>query len=413
MVNIPEKRTFLLLIVLLISLFIFSCTHYVPEEKRRYVVVLSMDGFRHDYPEMYNTPNLDRIAEKGVRAEHILPVFPSFTFPNHYSMVTGLYPDNHGIVMNNFYCPRLDATFRIGDRDALTNPEFYEAEPLWVTAAYEGIITATYFWVGSEAPIGGIRPDFWKEYDPSVSYESRIDTVVAWLSLPPAERPQLVMFYFNEPDSEGHESGPDSPETATVVEYLDSLVGDLKTKIAALPHAYKIDVIITSDHGMGKVSHEKYVNLLDFIEWHWMEYRHGSNPVYIMRPREPFGDTLFSSLSSAENITVKWNNDLPARLNYGNHPRTLDMTVMADSGWSMGFGEPGSYHTGGAHGYDNSNRDMHTIFYAYGKSFKYGHINPPFEVIDLYPLIAYLLDITPLPSDACEERVKGMFRNRY
>ncbi len=401
-------RTVLLHKVL--AMFVVSCTYFPPEKDGKYLVVLSVDGFRHDYPEMYAVPNLERISERGVRAEYVSPVFPTFTFPNHYSMVTGMYPDNHGIVMNNFYCPELDATFRMRDADATTNPDFYGAEPVWVTAELQGITTATYYWVGSEAPVNGVMPTYWKEYDASVPFESRIDSVIAWLSLPFEDRPQLILFYFNEPDSQGHLSGPESKETGYMAEYIDSLVGVLETKLATLPFSENIDLIITSDHGMSKVSHSRYVNLLDHIEWYWFERFHGSNPVYTISPRQRFADTLYNSLLHAENVSISLNHELPERLNFGKNPRTLDMTVMADSSWSIGFGEPGTYHTGGAHGYDNRNSDMHTVFFASGPSFKRGHLHPPFEVIDLYPLIARILGITPLPSDACEKRISGMLK---
>ena len=193
-----------------------------------YVVMLSMDGFRWDYPERLETPNLDYIARRGVRAEYIKPAFPSKTFPNHYSMATGLYPDNHGIVDNNFYCPDLNLTFRLGNRQAVENPAFYGGEPIWVTAEKQGITSASYFWVGSEAPVMGIQPTYWKRFDGRVPFINRIDTVLHWLQLPDQKRPRLIMFYFQEPDTQGHETGPVSSEVDQIVLQLDSLLGVLK-----------------------------------------------------------------------------------------------------------------------------------------------------------------------------------------
>jgi len=381
-----------------------------PEKEESYVVVLSVDGFRHDYPELYNTPNLDRMAEEGTKAEALIPAFPSFTFPNHYSMATGLYPDNHGIVMNNFYCGQLDATYRIGDPEATGNADFYGGEPIWVTAENQGVKTATYFWVGADAPISGVRPSRWKSYDSSVSFESRIDSVVSWLSLPRGERPGLVMFYFDEPDSQGHSTGPVSDKTGKMVEYIDSLTGVLIEELGELPHSDNIDLIVTSDHGMGEVSHNRYIDLLEYTGWHWAEKRHGSNPVYIIRPREKYSDTLYTALSNVDNLQIIKNEELPCRLNFGSHPRALDMTVMADSGWSIGFGDPTSYHSGGAHGYDPSNRDMHTIFYATGPSFRKGHTHQPFEIVDIYYLLCSILELEPASCDGDPQRVKGMLK---
>ncbi len=195
----------------------------IPAEEQ-YVVMLSMDGFRWDYASRVETPWLDYIAANGVNAEYVKPAFPSKTFPNHYSMATGLYPDNHGIVDNNFTCP-VNGTYRLGDRESVENGAFYGGEPVWVTAEKQNVTAASFFWVGSEAPVQGIQPTYWKRFDGSVPFTSRMDTVISWLQLEEESRPRLVTFYFQEPDSQGHRTGPESPEIDVLVMELDSLVG--------------------------------------------------------------------------------------------------------------------------------------------------------------------------------------------
>lgn len=404
-------RKLLSVFFLIPVIFGMSCNDAPDEELQqpegKYVVILSMDGFRHDYPERFNTPNLDYIAENGVSSHSLLPVFPSFTFPNHYSIATGLYPDNHGIVMNNFYCKELDLSYYISDRDAVMNGDFYDGEPIWVSAEKQGVISATYFWVGSEAAIQGIQPTFWKIYDYSVPYETRIDSAISWLSLPKDQRPGLVMLYFNEPDSHGHRVGPESDEIGTTIEYLDELVGILMDELAKLPIADKINLIVTSDHGMGDISPERHVRITDHIKWDWIERFHGGNPVYALQTVDGYKDTVYSILSNVENISVWKNEEIPERLNFGKHHRTLEMLIAADSSWSVGFSKPNEYYKG-AHGYDFANRDMHTIFYAIGPDFKAGHQHPEFKVIDIHPLLAYLLNLKTPEVDGKIERVSDM-----
>ncbi len=397
-----------MMMLLFLLAFVVSC-HAKNDAPDQYVIMLSMDGFRWDYASRVATPNLDFMAANGAMADYVIPAFPSKTFPNHFSMATGLYPDNHGIVNNNFFCDRLNMTYRLGDRDAVENGLFYDGEPIWVTAEKQGLTTASYFWVGSEAPVQGIQPTYWKRYDHHVPFENRIDTVIAWLRLPEQNRPRLITFYFNEPDSQGHATGPDSPEIDRVVERLDSLVGTLIQKLSQLPIAPQINLIVTSDHGMTEVSTERYVNLSDHVERSWFDKIHGGNPLFSLTPAAGMHDSVYSILQQVENIQVWKREEIPARLNYRNNPRILDMVVLADTTWSVGWGTPTPrFYTGGSHGWDHAQKDMHTIFYAMGPAFKQGHRQPPFEVVDLYPLIARILNLTPAPVDGKLERTIDM-----
>jgi len=210
--------------------------------------MLSMDGFRWDYPDIAETPNLDYIKEHGVKAQSLKPSFPTKTFPNHYTMITGLYPDHHGIIHNNFYDPEKEMYYRTSNREAVQNGEFYGGEPIWVTAENQDIITASYFWIGSEAAVRGVKPTYWKIYEHHFPYTQRIDSVIYWLELPEDERPHLITWYMDEPDSKGHRYGPESTEIKETITYLDSLVGVFLNRLQELPIHENINIIITSDH---------------------------------------------------------------------------------------------------------------------------------------------------------------------
>ncbi len=390
--------------------FIYSCqTNNTPSKPDKpYVVMLSLDGFRWDYADMAETPNLDEIAVNGVKAAYLMPCFPTKTFPNHYSIATGLYPDNHGIVNNSFYDPDMDAYYAVGNESAVTNPDFYDGEPIWVTAEKQNITTASFFWVGSEAPIMGILPTYTKKYDHDFPFEQRIDTVIAWLNLPEKKRPHLILWYMDEPDSQGHSTGPMSIEVKNTVEYLDGLVGDFMSKIKALPHADKINIIVTSDHGMGEISSDRTIALTDHIDPEWFNVIQGSNPVYTFMVKQEYRQTALDALTGIEHVYTWEVNDIPERLHYGSNSRILDIVVVADSSWSLRWDTPSNPYTGGTHGYDNYNKDMHTIFYAMGPAFKSGYIDPGFNNIDIYPLIAEILDLVPAEVDGSLENVSSL-----
>ncbi len=401
------------MLLMFAAIIISSCSlqksRQIPAHEQ-YVVMLSMDGFRWDYASRVETPWLDYIAANGVMTEYVIPAFPSKTFPNHYSMATGLYPDNHGIVDNNFTCP-VHGRYRLGDREAVENGAFYSGEPIWVTAEKQNVTTASFFWVGSEAPVQGIQPTYWKRFDGRIPFTNRMDTVIAWLSLEEELRPRLVTFYFQEPDSQGHRTGPDSPEIDALVMELDSLVGVFISDLKQLPHYKKINFIVTSDHGMTEVTMDRYVDIASYTPRDWYVRTHGGNPVLHVTPREELRDTIMQILQQVENVTVWRKEEVPARLNYGTNPRIEEIIIMADSTWSVGWGPPSErFNTGGAHGWDNAKKDMHTIFYAMGPAFKKGYKHTPIEVVDLYPLITRIMGLEPVEVDGKLERVEGMLQ---
>jgi alkaline phosphatase D len=225
------------IIVFSLSVFLTSCYNKKNTEQA-YLVILSLDGFRWGYPDSIPTPNLDAIAANGVKAVSLRPAFPSKTFPNHYTMATGLYPDHHGIVLNSFYDPASGREYAIRDREAVEDGYFYGGEPIWVTAEKQGVKSASYFWVGSEAEIKGYRPSIWKEYEHKFPYDQRMDSVIAWLQLPPGQRPHLILWYMDEPDHSGHYYGPFSEGTNKIIMYEDSLLGIFIEKIKGNYHAH-------------------------------------------------------------------------------------------------------------------------------------------------------------------------------
>lgn len=400
-----------LVLCLLISITFWGCVSD-PQNEKQYVVMLSMDGFRWDYAGRVQTPYLDQIANNGVKAEYVIPAFPTKTFPNHYSMATGLYPDNHGIVHNTFYCSDLGMKFTPSDRQTVENGEFYGGEPIWVTAEKQGVKTASYFWVGSEADIEGMYPSTWKKYDGSVPFKARIDSVVSWLKRPAGVRPHLITFYFQEPDVTGHRFGPDSRQIDSLVAELDALVGYLLDELQQLPFYDQINLIVTSDHGMGETSPRRFVNLANYVYDRHIEGIYGSSPVYHIDIVEDQLDSVFNVLHEIENISVWRKNEVPQRLNYGQNARVADLVVLADNSWSMGWEEPADIITiGGAHGWDNSWKDMHTVFYATGPAFKTGYVHGHIEVVDLYPLITEIMDLEARKVDGKIERITGMLRN--
>jgi len=241
-----------------------------------------MDAFRWDYPDVFETPGLNEIAADGVRCV-MEPSYPASTFPNHYTIATGLVPDHHGIVNGSFWNPDTQETFSMGDSLTRYNPDYYLGEPIWVTAEKQGVKTACIYWVGSDVPIEGVLPTYtypWWE-QPRLSFEERANETVRLLSLPKEKRPGLVMLYFDEPDGTSHRYGPLAQETREISEYLDSIVGDMYRQLKALPYGKKINIIVTSDHGMTDISDDRFVDWDDYLDSSWYEHIVGTSPTNI------------------------------------------------------------------------------------------------------------------------------------
>ena len=373
-----------------------------------YVVVLSLDGFRSDYLLQTHTPTLDSLAQVGVKST-FRPCFPSVTFPNHYSMATGLHPDHHGLINNFFYAPDLDKIYRIGDNKAVTNPDFYGGEPIWNTAEKQGVRSASFFWVGSEAPIQGLQPSICKTYDKSVPYETRADSVIAWLQLPEEIRPRLIMWYIEEPDAIGHSATPDSSATYDMVERLDSVINYFFTKARQLKDFKKIDFIVLSDHGMATYYPDKYVNLNDYLPRDSFDYVFDGVPT-LLYPKKTYTDSALAILQQVPYVKAYKKEDVPEQFIYGKNPRLGDIVVIPDIGTYVHF-RPQSYpYKGATHGYDNYAPEMEAIFYAAGPSFKKNVELPTMANVNLYLIITELLQLQPAPNDGDIEVVRKLFR---
>lgn len=378
--------------------------------QENYVVILSLDGFRADYIEKYNAKNIKKIAKNGVRIKRMTASNPTKTFPNHYTLATGLYPDNHGLVGNSFYSPKLDKKYSLSDRKSIENGDFYGGEPIWNTVKKAGLRTASYFWVGTEAKINGMQPDIWKKYNSKVTFEQRIDSTLIWLQLPIKKRPRLVMLYYNEPDSSGHRYGPNSKEVENQVNYVDEQVGNLYKRLMKLPIAKNINFILVSDHGMRSISEDKQIILEDYIKKDWILGVYGSNPVYTIRAKKDKVQTIYEKLKKNKKIHVYKRGKAPKRYNLGNHPRTNDLIIIGKKGYSVFATNAEGRHFGGTHGYLNCDKEMDAIFVASGNMFKQNYTKKRIKNIDVYNIVTHILGIKPAKNDGDFNRVKSLFK---
>jgi len=374
-----------------------------------YVLLISMDGFRYDYLDKANTPNFDKLVNTGASAKALIPVFTSKTFPNHYSIATGMYAENHGLIANTFFANDLNKQYSIRDRNAVENGSFYGGEPIWVTAESQNVISASYFWVGSEAVIKGQQPTYWKKYNQKVSFESRIDSVISWYSKPVQSRPRLILLYFHEPDWTGHEYGPNSNETISQIENMDNVFGNLISKISKLSIYNNLNIIIVSDHGMTDVKPDRTIDLSLVTDLSNMRVNGAGPTVFISSESKKQLKQTYKQLKNIDNADVYWKQNIPKRFHYRNHVRIPDLLVLANEGWSLMPLGHGSSTPKGSHGYDNQLDNMKAIFMAKGPSFKKGYRRDEFENIHIYPLITHILGIKSYPNiDGDLEQVKDL-----
>jgi len=407
------KVVFNLLVLLLVILSGCGPESSVDEKLNQKVLLISVDGFMNKYIDRNPTPNFDRMIENGVKAEHLIPVFPTKTFPNHYSQVTGLLAEHHGIITNSFPDDSLGERFSYGPPEDSPNDErWWGGEPIWTTAELQGKTSATMFWPGSEASINGMRPTKWKAYDGSVDNYSRIDSVMSWLDPAGGIDADLSTLYFSHVDSRGHSFGPDSPEVDRAVMETDSLLGYLWDKIDEVGLRNRLNVIIVSDHGMAELSEEKVIFLDDMIDLENFEAIDWS-PVAMLKPDEGMRDEIYQTLKeNEENYRVFLKEDLPAEYGFTDHYRIPEIIVIADVPYSISsreYFETGSLPAG-MHGYDNKAPEMAAIFIASGPAFKKGELSPPFSALYLYELMAHILEIEPAANDGDLEQVRQILR---
>ena len=363
-------------------------------DQDNYVLLISFDGFRYDYLDKTETPNFDYFVSTGVHAKSLVPVFPSLTFPNHYSIATGSYSDSHRILSNSFFSKILDKTYSMRDSESVQNGKFYGMEPIWVTAGKEGINTATYFWIGSEAEINGHRPSIYKKYDGSVSFESRVDSVIAWFKLPKDRRPQLSMLYFSEPDYSGHRYGTDGDEIISSIKEMDLLLGYIIAQLKTLEIYHKLNIIIVSDHGMTNVDRKKVILLDEYIDLDQYDLILGPS---ISSLNFKIDKDMIKIDKMIQHLSIFDKEDIPSDYHFKNKD-SPDYLFVADEGWFISTTsniENKKSFPMGMHGYISQNIDMHGIFMASGPSFNNGILVDSFENINVYPLICRTLNINP------------------
>jgi predicted AlkP superfamily pyrophosphatase or phosphodiesterase len=364
------------------------------QQAKPYVVLVSLDGFRYDYVKKYSAPNIAAMAARGASApDGMLPSYPSTTFPNHLALITGLYPEHHGIVANTFYDPTRQQRYTYGDPAAVQDGRWYSGLPLWSLAEQNQMRAACYFWPGSEAEIAGKRPSYYLKFDPAIPNDQRIEQVLAWLRLPAAQRPHFITLYMAEVDGAGHEHGPESKETGDAVKFVDAEVGKLIAGLDALH--LPVDLIVLADHGMETTS-GAWITLEQFADL--SQFKSAAPLMYA--PSDADAEKAYRSLKGAsDKFKVYRRADVPAELHYESNPRAGDPVVVATGPYSIrarapGAGELDKPPTVGQHGYDpRLMPSMKALFVATGPDIRAGVTVQPFENVNVYPLIAQILGL--------------------
>jgi len=384
--------------------------------KAHYVVLVSLDGFRWDYAKKYKATQLLAIGKQGVWApEGMYPSYPSLTFPNHFAIATGLYPEHHGLVANSFLDPQRAAEgklakYGIGDPKAVTDGSWYSGVPLWSLAEKQGMRTACLFWPGSEAEIAGERPSEYLKFDDKVDETARITQVTEWLKEPEGSRPHLITLYYSDVDHAGHEYGPDAPETRAAVLKVDGLVGKLRTalKSTRLP----IDLVVVSDHGMVKIQ-GPWITLDTFADLEGFD----TTGALLYAKSEEDRARVYNKLKQAsEKFEAYRRKDVPAGLHYSENPREGDPVIVATGPFAIRAhgpveGKPDSVPVG-QHGFDPQKMpEMRASFFAMGPDILVGKTVAPFENVNLYPWIAHMLGLEAAKSDGSLNILAGTLRD--
>jgi len=415
------RRTASWLCLLLVGAVCAACAQTAPviavdngpeaaaQQSRHYVVLVSLDGFRYDYAAKYGATHLLAIAAHGASTpEGMIPAYPSLTFPNHYTIVTGLYPEHHGIVGNEFYDPARKAKYSYTDAKTNADGSWYGGTPLWSLAEQQGMRSACFFWPGSEAEIAGKRPSYYLHYDGKYPDALRIDQVIAWLKLPPAQRPHFITLYYANVDHAGHEFGPNSPQVAEAVKRVDALMGTLEKDLDALH--MPIDLIVVSDHGMEKIQGGwltlgQFAPLDGFVTAGSLLYA----------PNEQAANAAYQKLKAASSEFMVYRRaNVPAELHFNSNPREGDPVIVARGPYAIRAEAPppGIEDRApllGNHGFDPFMMpSMKAIFYAEGPDIRRGVKLKSFENVNVYPLIVKILGLDSPPVDGSLNVLSGI-----
>jgi predicted AlkP superfamily pyrophosphatase or phosphodiesterase len=361
-------------------------------------------------------PTLRALAAQGVRSEGLIPAFPSKTFPNHYTIVTGLYPEHHGIVSNTMLDPSIGPDRFTMSSATAKDSRWWGGEPLWVTAEKQGQRSASMFWPGSEVEIGGVRPSHWKPYEDAYPHRDRVNQVLDWLKLPAGERPTFITLYFSEVDTVGHNAGPESPLVLAAAARLDAEIAALTAGVRTLGLDSLVHYVIVSDHGMSQLSNDRVIVLDDYLDMATVTFVDGS-PVIGLMPNSGSADAIVSALKGKHpHLSVFKREDAPEHLHYRKHPRIPPVIAIADDGWTLasrtqvlGWQKDGRI-LGGAHGYDTNLKSMQGLLIVAGPMFRTGQTVAPIQNIHLYEMMARVLGLTPAPNDGARAATAGFFR---
>lgn len=385
--------------IFIVILFFASQNISIFAQKTNYTILISFDAFRWDYVDRGLTPNFDYINKNGVHALSLEPCFPSKTFPNHYSIVTGMYPQNHGLIANSFTNYFTNRKYSLSDTQAVHDAKWYKGEAIWETAKRQGVITASYFWPGSELNTDYRRPDYSENFVYTRPYDERISGAFKWLELPYNKRPHLITLYFDATDTSGHNYGPDSREVNQSIAKEDSIIGKIFEGLKKISMLDSTNIIILSDHGMTSLSPDRIIKIDDLLSGFKYTTSDKGTMMFIY-PEKDQKDIVYKRLKESEDhYKVYWKNDIPEYLHYSKNPFIADIVVIAELGYSIFDNKDIKKYSkrfpGGNHGYDPKNIDMHGIFYAIGPDFKSGFSCGTIKNIDIYPLLARILHITP------------------
>jgi len=377
-----------------------ACATAAPTRLERPLTVLvSIDGFRPDYLDRGVTPVLSGLAAGGARAA-MRPSFPSKTFPNHYTLVTGLRPDRNGVVDNIMEDPEISGvTFTMANREAVADRRWFDqGEPIWVTAERAGILTAPVFWPGSEASIRGVRPTYFLPFEKASSSEARVDKALSWLDLPPGRRPRFLTVYIEIVDTAGHEFGPDAPETTEAVAKADAAIGRLVAGLKA--RGLAANLVVVADHGMAPLAPERQVFMDDVLPK--TAYRSLTGGAFMtIYPAQGHEPVVERALLARHAHFECWKKaDIPARFHYGKNARVAPYLCLPETGWRLTTRDyKPSKPELGAHGFDPYSPEMAAVFVANGPAFRRGVVLPAFDNVSVYPLLARLVGVKPAPND--------------
>lgn len=408
-------RRFVTLFVCFVALAMSGCVTARPEATPAPVLLISLDGFRWDYCDRYPavTPNLRELMREGVSTRGLIPVFPTHTFVNHYSIATGLYPAHHGIINNVFFDPQLREFFRYKVAAATRDPKWWGGEPIWITAVKQGKKSACYFWPGSEVTFGPWRATFTKAYDPTIPFTKRFEELFEWLHLPIEQRPIITTFYFHDTNQAGHYFGIDSPELIAAIKLLDGHVGEIVAR--AKKENIPLNLVVVSDHGFVPTDGAKQTLMLDdFVDFDEVQVDF-DGPVAGLRPLHGNIENLMQRLAALPSqYHVYRDRDLPARWHLKDNPRIPPVWIVPDPGWRIQrkstFLAVKDSALKGDHGYDSAEPMMRGIFIASGPAFKSGVVIDPVENIHLYRLLCAVLGLQPAPNDGDDRLVKSALR---